>query len=55
MRFWLLISQDCMHSFYFLVNFGFKFAGGAQDVGRAIFEISLLGASHLGDQIEELL
>lgn len=43
-----------MHSFYFLVNFMFKFAGGAQDVRRAVLEISLLGASHLGDQEEEL-
>lgn len=43
-----------MHSFYFLVHFTFQFTGGAQDVGRAVFEISLLGASHLGDQEEEL-
>lgn len=50
----LLISQDCKHSFYFLVNFVFKFAGGAQDVGRAVLEICLLGASHFGDQVEEL-
>ena len=42
-----------MHSFYFLVHFVFKFAGSAQDVRRAILEVCLLGASHLGDQEEE--
>jgi len=42
-----------MHSFFFLVHFGFKFEGGAQDVGRAVLKVCLLGSAHLGYQIEE--
>ena len=53
MQSWLLISQDCMNAFYFLVHFTFKFEGGAQDVGRAVLKVCLLGTSHLGDQVEE--
>lgn len=53
MQSWSLISQDCMNAFYFFVHFGFKFEGGAQDVGRAVLEIGLLGSAHLGNQIEE--
>ena len=42
-----------MHSFYFLVHFTFQFEGGAQDVGRAVLEVSLLGSAHLGYKVEE--
>lgn len=42
-----------MHSFYFLVNFGFKFERGAEDVRRAVLKVCLLGSAHLSDQKEE--
>lgn len=44
-----------MHSFYFLIHFTFKFERGAEDVGRAVFKICLLGTSHLGYEVEEFL
>lgn len=44
-----------MHSFYFLIHFGFKFERGAEDIGRTIFKVCLLGTSHLGNEVEEFL
>lgn len=42
-----------MNAIYFLVHFTFQFERGAQDVGRAVLEVGLLGASHLGYQVKK--
>lgn len=48
-----LVGKERANTFYFLVDFVFKFARGPEDIVVAVGEVRGLGRAHLCDQVEK--
>lgn len=53
LRLLILLSDDFPNSHYLFVNFIFEFTGRHKNMAVLCFEVGLLRAAHLRDQIEE--